>query len=1395
VKRLAGDGELSFARTRGRWMQHVHEPVAVRLAITDLSDQADPEQALAEHFAGVRGLRLDPARLPLARWSLARLADDHHALISLEHHVVHDGVSTALFLRELAALYRAELERRASPLREPSVQYRDFAAWQVELVASDYAEHTLEHWRERLAGAPRWLELPFDRPRPSRQTYRGESLRLSLPAPLTDALAGCARRWRATPFMVMLAAYCTLLTRYARIDEVVVGSGLANRRMLASEDLMGMVVNTVALRVSLHGEPTMRDLVERVRATVLDAQAHQELPFESVVERLAPARSENAAPIYQTLFSFHDAPVQSIEVPGAAIIPQDALPNGSAKADLSVIVVNRRSEPPATLAHETHERLAEEGLTVIWEYNTDLFGRATAERMLGHYRQVLEQFATGEDRLVNSVSLCDESERKRVLAFAGRSRAYERDATIAQVFQARARETPDAPAVSFEGETLSYRGLDRRSNRLAHRLHALGIGRGVRVGVCLERSSEMVVAFLAVAKTGATYVPLDPTDPTERLRRQVEGLGIPLLLSLARHRDHVPGPAANLMFLDDELDLAREPDSPPSSDAGALDPAYVMFTSGSTGAPKGVEVPHRAIVRLVRGADYVRLGPRETVLGLAPAAFDASTFELWGALLNGSRLVLAPPGPLGMSELADLIDREGVSTLWLTAGLFHRVVDDRPEMLRSLRQLLAGGDVLSADHVRRALSALPADAVLVNGYGPTEATTFTCAHTMSPGEIVDGPVPIGRPIANSRVYILDPRNEPVPVGVTGELFIGGDGVALGYADDRASTDERFLDDPFSGEPGARMYASGDLARWRADGTIEFLGRADRQVKIRGFRVEPGEVEQALRSHPDVADALVTPFARPSGDRGLAAYVVARASADPSDADLRAHAARTLPVHAVPAAWVRLERLPLTVNGKVDSAALPQPKIGVSQPSDVNMRTHRRPARPDELERRLTAIWTRALDLDEIDLDDDFFDLGGHSLLAVEVFDAVERSLGLRLPLATIFEAPTVRRLAISLREEGWKSSRGSLVTLTPAGAGARRGARAPESARPPLYFVAAGDGNSVGYGALARRLGPDQPSYALAPRGLSGGAPLHSSVEAMAAHYLRMIRRVHPRGAPYLLGGRCLGSLVAYEMARRLRDRGEEVALLAVLDSGGPLWQPRRLADGTPFDQIMNSALRHSDPGVDLGEVFSAAGTERLLRRLAEVVLVGADGTPINRYLDEVYRLRGDVRDIYPDLGGEDATWFVGWAWTQGREQLGLAERLLPEPANPLWREPLAQTNIRSRITALRRTLLWRASEAADLLTRERRPGAAKRRSERVRELSLRAWHAYRAPPYDGVVTLIRSEEFRVQPLLERWHVLDTAGVVERHVRGTHRSMMREPDVGALADCLRELIDATTDSL
>ena len=1358
----------TFHRVHGTWIQKVHDPAPVRFAVTDLSGEPKPEEALETHFTRAHGSRIDPTKLPLAHWSLVRLHAQDHALIAIEHHIVHDGASTARLLEELSHLYTAEIAGCGHALPPLPAQFRDFASWQSDLIVGDWGQRTLAYWRSCLDGAPPLTVLPTDRPRSTRQTYRGNTLRRTLSTDLAREIAQRAGESGTTCYVMMLAAYCILLAQYGNRAEIVIGSALANRRTVASERLLGMLVNTVPLRIELQGISTLGELIDRVSATVLEAQVHQDVPFEKIVEQLAPARSANALPFYQTLFSFHDARVQTIPFGGAFLVPRDALPNGSAKADLNVVVINRRAIQGRALPDQC-QRLAEEGLTLVWEYNTDLFELDTAGRMLSEYCALLEQLvACDRSDPLHSLVLPQNREQSLPLQWAGHSAPYERDATVTQVFEACAAKQPEAPAVRFGALTLSYLQLDRRANRLAHRLRAWNVHDGRRVGVCLDRSLDLVVTFLAIAKAGAAYVPLDPVDPPARIAQQLASLGIGLVVTHSKYRERLLSGPIQMICLDDGLDLEREPDSPPVTGVGPRNALYVMFTSGSTGQPRAVEVPHRAVVRLVRNSDYVQLGPDQTLLGLAPCAFDASTFELWGALLNGAQLALAPPGLLSTGELAEIIVGERITTLWLTAGLFQRVVDDRPDSLRSIRQLLTGGDVISPDHVRRALQVLPRDAVLINGYGPTEATTFSCAHRMLPGAIIEVPVPIGRPLANTRVYILDATGAPVPTGVSGNIWIGGDGLALGYLGDSALTADRFRPDPFVPDPEARIYYTGDLGRWRPDGAIDFCGRADRQVKIRGFRVEPVEIEETLRAHPLVADVYVGANIQIGNERGLAAYIVPTPGAILNVQDLRAHTSNRLPAYAVPSAWVELDRLPLTTNGKLDISALPRAEIRV--PRGTIGRDN-----PDRFERQLIAIWSNALDSDKIGLDDDFFELGGHSLLAVQVFEAIESTFGRSLPLSVIFEASTVRRLAAVLREDGWAAPSGSLIALTRTGT------------RPPLFFVAAGDGNSVGFGALARRLGPDQPFYALQQRGVNGGRRLDLTVEAMARRYIKQIKQICQHG-PYLLGGRCLGAYVAYEMARQLETLGEQTKLLVVLDSGGPLWRERSLADGTPFDRIMNSALRSDTAAAArIGDVFSVEGTQRFLSWLGEPIF---NFQTITRYLFELYRLRTDLRETFPDVPGSDAPRLIEWAWTHGRTFDGLSELLLPHPGEP---RPVAPPWARLTFSAGRKKVSerfkWHAGEIIDLLTCERLFGAVSRRRERVRAASNEAAGSYRAGPYRGRVVLIRSEEYRQQNLLEQWYGLDSGGIIEREVRGTHRSMLREPDVAALAEVLQSLVD------
>ncbi len=1340
-----------FPEHGGTWWQVVEAPFAVALPVSDLRRAPDPEAARRRIVADAFAERLRIDRLPLARWRLVRTADDHWTLVHVEHHLVHDGWSWSIFLRELAGLYRIETGT-GTPLPDVGWQFRDFARWQEHVIEGPAGREQLEHWCTRLARLPEPLALPADRPRPSQPTYRGDQLVHVVAGDVVDELQALGRRAGATLFMTMLSAFVVMLHRASGQDDIVVGSGVANRRAPGADDVLGMLLNTVALRTDLSDDPTFSELLARVRDVTLDAFAHQDVPFPLVVEAVAPERRAGVAPVYQVLFSFQDPPPPDLTIPDLVMSPDDSPGNHSAKADLNVVAVRDRSQGGA--------------VTIIWEYSTDLFDRDTAARLLDSYRVLLDTVTRAPDLRCSEFPLVTDEALAHVHALAGRALPYERDASIVDVVRARALEQPDAAAlVTGDATVVSYGELDRRTNQLARRLAAFGIAPGSTVGVFLERAPLAIETLLAILKTGAAYVGLDPGWPAPRLQELLTDTGAVAVCTERHVVDRLPEGTPALRV--DLLDCSDESDAPLDVVVEPLAVAYLAYTSGSSGRPKCVEVPHRAVVRLVRSADYVELGPEETLLALAPLAFDASTFEIWGALCNGARLAVAPPNPQGPADVGELLRRHGVTTLWLTAGLFHQMVDLAGDDLRGVRQLLAGGDVLSPHHVTRALQLIRPDGALVNGYGPTEATTFTCCHRMPARTIAPDPVPIGRAVPNSYVYVLDDHGLPVAPGATGELHVAGDGLALRYRDRADESAERFVTPRFGGVPGGRLYRTGDLARMDGEGVVEFLGRLDRQVKLRGFRVEPEAVEHLLLAHPAVRQAVVEPCASGPDGLQLAAYVVAADSSFSID-DVRGALSQRLPTHEVPSYWVVLDALPLTPNGKVDRQALPAP--GPRPDDDTPVRRAER-VEPDALERQMLGIWEDVLAIAPVRLDDDFFDLGGHSLLAVELFARVEQDIGPRLPLATIFEAPTPHDLVAALRAEGWAAPWDPIVVLNADGD------------RVPFFCCSAGDGNTVGYGALARHLPADQPFYGLQPSGLDGRTLLRVSVESMARRFVRAVRAVRPHG-PYLLGGRCLGGLVAYEMARRLEADGEEVALVAVLDSLGPHWAPRELAPGIPFDEVMNLARQRARAdGDDPGDVFSANGAAHFLGWLREPLVAGQTAG-VNRYLREAYLARPDVQAAYPDLTGDDAAGVIGWAWNTGREEMGLVASLLPPGPPVATRRPDRRDRVRRSLLRARE----RSLDHLDVILRGRAQRFRSRRLRRLQEVAVEAALAYRAGPYGGPVTVLRTEEFLGNVDIERWHGV-AATIRERMVFGSHRSMLREPDVASLATTLQECID------
>jgi amino acid adenylation domain-containing protein len=1337
-----------FVRRKDTWFQVVESDLTVPVPVVDVSAAAEPDRALHQIADELVGARIPIDELPLVRWKLVRLADEHHVLVHVEHHLVHDGWSWSIFLGELAAIYRDAAEGVEGSLVPLSHQFQDFAAWQERVRNGAAQTSQLAYWKERLAQPPPPLALPSDRPRPSRSTYRGSRFVVPLPDELAERLRERSTASGVTLFMAMLAAFYTLLHRYSGEEDIVVGSGVANRRLEAFENIIGMVLNTVALRADMGGNPTVDDLLDQVRQTTLDAFANQDVPFEDVLRAVQPARHPGAAPLYQVLFSFQDPPTIDLDLPGVTLVPDDTVGNGSAKADLNVVVVNRRAGSGS--------------LSIVWEYSSDLFDELTAKSMLDAYVGLLDRmFDDGAARL-SQVPWITREQRDALTTLAGTTSRYEREASIADIFESRVQEHPDATAVVWDGGTTTYDELNRSANRLAHRLGALGAGPGAYVVVAMERSPELVRVLLGILKSGSAYVALDTTSPPSRILAQLEDARPVAVCVSSRLRDKIPLSEAAVVVVDEEP-LEAEPEANPVRHNAAIDPAYVAYTSGTSGTPKGVVVPNRAVIRLVRGTDYASFARSETFLFMAPIAFDASTFEIWGPLLNGARLAVAPDGPLGPEELAEVLDRFGVTTIFLTTALFNQVVAHKPAAFGRLHQLLTGGEVVSPEAVAAALEALPSAAVLVHCYGPTENTTFTSCHRIPAGSVADGPPPIGRPIPNTCVYITDQDGALVPPGAPGELVIGGDGLALGYLGDPMLTALRFVPDLHGPDPGKALYRTGDRARWRQDGTIEFLGRIDRQLKVRGFRVEPEAVERALLGDRSVREAFVQAQDLPEGRR-LVAYVTP-AIDEATKGALRDSLRQRLAPYEVPSFIVSIDALPLNVNGKVDQSALPPP-------SDDAGSSGRHSERVDGLEGQLLEIWRDVLGIRALGPDDDFFDSGGHSLLAVSLFARIEQQTGVRLPLATIFEAPTVHELGQVVRSNGWNEPWRSITCLTATGT------------RPPVFFVTAGDGNNVGFGALARRLGPDQPFYALQPRGMDGRRLLDVGVEKIAGHYVNEVRAVQSTG-PYFLGGRCFGTLVAFEMTRIFESAGQQVSLLIALDSVGPLWKERALANGVPFDEVMNLArCFHADAAEAQTDVFGdPADADAFIAWLREPVEVSGD-LAVNRYVHTAYRARPDLQAAYSLAGGQHAG-LLHWTWVGGRSELGMNPDLIPAPSQEARRAAQSR-DPRYRSPAQR--LRARSADWIDVATRGRARALGARRQERMLELAARMVLEYRAGPCAAPVVLLRSEEYRHDPALARWYGVQTGGVAEHFVPGSHQSMMREPDVSGLANAIASLV-------
>ncbi len=991
-----------FVEEEGEPVQVVLDDHPVRLDFRDLS--ALPEE---RRMAEVRRIAdevtyrpFDLARGPLLRPTLLRLAERDHALLLPVHHIVTDGWSQGVFWRELLALYDAARAGRPSPLPPPALQYGDFAVWQQAHLAGGALERQLAYWKERLRGATTLLALPTDRPRPAEQTYRGAAYDFAVPEQVAARLGALAQGEGATLFMAMLAAMSALLGRYTGEDDVVVGSPIANRTRPELEDVVGLFANTLAVRTDLSGDPTFRELLRRVRDAVFDDFANQDLPFEKIVEELRIERSLSYNPVYQVLLVHQNAPRPQGGFTGLEMHPLE-LDHRKSKLDLALTMFS-----------------TERGILGGWEYSTELFDRETVVRLTDHFLVLLAGIAEDPERRLSEMPLVRPEERTRVLhTWNAGARAEPFAAPVHALFDAQAARTPDAVAVAHRGGTLTYGELSRASSRLAHALRARGVGPESRVGVCVERSPEMLVAILGALKAGAAYVPLDPQYPRERLALMVEDSGISVLLTRERLFAALPGSAAaDVVFLDaDRERIDAQPDTPPGAPVFAEGTAYVIYTSGSTGRPRGVAVPHGALAGFTAAArEAYGVGAEDRVLQFASIAFDASAEEIWPALLSGARLVLRTEEMLDSARaFLDACGEQGITLLDLPTAYWHELVagladGEGGELPDSVRLVIIGGERALPERLRAWRERFGGRVRLVNTYGPTEATVVATLCELHGGDdAAGGPrhVPIGRPLGHARAYVLDARGEPAPVGVPGELHLGGGGLARGYLGDPARTAERFVPDPFSGAAGARLYRTGDRVRWLPDGTLEFIGRVDHQVKIRGFRVEPGEVESVLARQPGVEDAAVVAREDGPGQLRLVAYVVPERGAAPSVATLRAALRGELPPYMLPAAWVVLDALPLTRNGKVDRRALPAPDAVPAERETGGA------APRSGVEQAIAEAWCAVLGVESVGLDDNFFDLGGHSLLLARLRSRLQGRFPREVSIVVLFRCPTVRSLA------------------------------------------------------------------------------------------------------------------------------------------------------------------------------------------------------------------------------------------------------------------------------------------------------------------------------------------------------------------------------------------------
>jgi amino acid adenylation domain-containing protein len=989
-----------FPVKNGEPVQQILTTWTLTPTVIDLRSLPQPQQDAEARKLAIAEARktFDLAEGPLIRTVLMQLSESDHVLLLLMHHIIFDGWSEGILLGELKRLYGATLINQPANLPELPIQYKDFTCWQQKRLDEPFLSEQMSYWRRQLADNLSVLELPTDYPRSNKRTLQARYQSLLLPESLTESLKCLSQQAGATLFMALLASLQTLLYRYTDQERIAVGVPVAGRNRPETETLIGVFMNTLVLQSDLSGNPTFRKLLGHVREISLGAFTHQELPFEKLVEVLKPTRLTSRWPLFQVMFNFRNiSQTKSANTEALRIEPFDCDWGMLGGLDLSLDIV----QGPA-------------GLNCQFSYPAELFREDTIRRLAAHFRALLENAVADPDQSIGCLALMTPDEQHQVLVGYNRTQAsYPDQVCVHDMVEAQAKRTPDSVAVTFEGEHLSYRQLNQAANQLAHHLKTQGVGPDVTVGICVERSPDMVVGLLAILKAGGAYVPLDPEYPRERLDFIVKDSNPSVLLTQNRLRNALPDSGAPVICLDSDRCLwADADDHNPDPATTADNLVYVIYTSGTTGYPKGVMITHRAACNhLYWRQDYFPLTGSDRVLQKASLNFDDSFWEIFEPLTTGAQLVIAHPGKhQDVRYLVHTIVKRKISAFCLVPSVLQLFVEEpKVETCTTLRRVTTGGEILSAEVQQRFFQRLKAD--LYNGYGPTEST-IAVTYWKCQRDDTRTTVPIGRPIGNTQVYLLDARLQPVPIGVPGELHIGGATLARGYLNHPELTTERFIENPLStpGVTSSRLYKTGDRARYLPDGTIEFLGRLDDQVKIRGIRIELGEIEMVLKKHPKVQQVVVIDRNDESVDKRLVAYVVTEDDEALDTGEFRQFLQQTLPAYMIPSVFVKLITFPLTANGKIDRRALPKPKV-----SDMRAAvTYTAPRTP--LEQQLADIWAQILKLEQVGMHDNFFELGGHSLLAMQVIARIHDVIQVEVPLRQLFETPTIEAIALSITQ-------------------------------------------------------------------------------------------------------------------------------------------------------------------------------------------------------------------------------------------------------------------------------------------------------------------------------------------------------------------------------------------